>query len=91
MNIEEEYPYMNWDRPLSEIERDMTFIDVFGSVDFGSELSEDDQIQLYKFAKIVNNYTKLDRIDMLSDVKKTIYKNEKSSIIAIAFIISIFL
>jgi len=69
-NIDELYPNINWDRNISEIERDIEFIDAFGSVDFGDDLPESDQEQLYKFAKIVNNYIKLDKMEMLSDVKK---------------------
>ena len=69
-DIEKEYPGMDWNRPLAEIEKDMTLIKVFGSVEFIEDFSDSDQEQLYRFARIVNNYTKLKHIEFLSEVKK---------------------
>jgi len=62
-NIDEEYPDMDWNRSLFEIEKDMTLIDVFVSVDFVKDCCEQDQEQLYRFAKIVNNYTKMKNLE----------------------------
>lgn len=56
--MEEEYNF-DWNRPFSEIKRDMTLINVYDSLEFLEDFSKEDKEQLYRFAKIVENYLKM--------------------------------
>ena len=51
------------DKPIQEYERERVFKDVFGSSDYGNELSIRDQNGLYRFAQIIWNYLKLQQIN----------------------------